>query len=248
MTEPVDRGIWAIWYDVADNHLDEYLDWFHGVHVPEKLSRPGYLWAAHYELGQGGHGPRDGAGKGGPRNGAGKGYLALFGGLTAYTFFNPSPGQLLLRQGAETKRMMGMRVQPAACILTEETRVDGPAAAQRGPGATPSPVIQMGNYNAASPAIEDDLAAWYAQERLPLLAALPGCIEARKMLASAGAYKHAILHEFVSLELRERHFAPHEAQAHDPATWMGRVRPHLAHAPRSPAVGRRIWPIVNDRD
>jgi hypothetical protein len=77
-----------------------------------------------------------------------------------------------------------------------------------------------------------------------MLSKLPGCVRARKMLASVGDYKHAILHEFESLESRERHFAPHEAQARDPATWMGRLRPQLTHAPRSPAVGQRIWPTV----
>jgi hypothetical protein len=105
-------------------------------------------------------------------------------------------------------------------------------------------VIQLGNYNTAGPIVEDDLGAWYAQERLPLLATLAGCIGARKLLATVGAYKHAILHEFASMELRERHFAPHEAAAYDPATWMGRIRPQLTHAPRSPAVGTRIWPAV----
>lgn len=227
----MDRGIWAIWYEVPDEYKSGYLDWFHHVHIPEKLSRPGYLWAAHYELGQGGHG---------------KGYLAMFGGESAHTFLNPSPGQLAQRQGAETKRMMGMRRQSAACILAEETRVDGPDAALRGTSMTPGPVIQMGNYNAASAAVEDDLGAWYAQERLPLLARLPGCMGARKLLATVGAYKHAILHEFVSLELRERHFGPHEADARDPGTWMGRLRPQLNHAPCSPAVGLRIWPAAGN--
>ena len=223
----MDRGIWAIWYDISAEHMTDYVDWFHHVHIPDKLARPGYVWAAHYVLVQGG---------------METGYLALFGGRTAHSFLQPSPGQLLLRQSAETKRFMGMRIQSSSCILAEEIRVDGPAAAQRGSGLTPGPAIQFGNYNAASPAVEDDLGAWYAQERLPLLAALPGCIGARKMLATVGAYKHAILHEFVSLELREQHFAPHEAAAHDPGIWMGRVRPQLTHAPRSPAVGRRIWP------
>ena len=232
----MDRGIWGIGYELRDELRSEYLDWFHHVHIPDKLARPGYLWAAHYELAHVGKSPSDGTVKG---------YLALFGGATAHAFFNPSPGQLSQRQSPATRRMMGMRVQSSACILAEETRVDGPEVARRGPGMTTGPVIQMGNYNAASPAVEDDLGAWYAQERLPLLAALPGCIGARKMLATVGAYKHAILHEFVSLELRERHFAPHEAAAHDPGTWMGRVRPQLTHAPRSPAVGRRIWPAVD---
>jgi hypothetical protein len=222
--EHMDHGIWAIWYGLPDEHRPDYERWFHEVHIPDKLSRPGYLWAAHYELQHG------------------NGFVALFGGVTAHTFLNPSPGQLAQRQSAETRRYIGMRQDASMCILAEEVRVDGPDVKQRGRNGTPGAVIQLGNYNAASPAVEDDLGGWYAQERLPLLARLPGCIGARKMLASVGAYKHAILHEFVSLEMREEHFGPHEADARNPTTWMGRVRPQLAHAPRSPAIGCRIWP------
>lgn len=220
----MDRGIWAIWYELDEKNSFAYLDWFHETHIPEKLSRPGYLWAAHYALEDG------------------KGYLALFGGASAHTFLSPSPRQLAERQTEETRRFMRKRQQSSACILAEEVRVDGPAVGQRGPGGTPGRVIQFGNYNPQSSEVEDDLGAWYAQERLPLLARLPGCIGARKMLTSVGTYKHAILHEFVSLEMRHQHFGPHEAQAHDPNTWMGRIRPKLVHGPRSPAVGIRIWP------
>ena len=223
----MDRGIWAIWYGLDDDRRLEYERWFHEVHIPEKLSRPGYLWASHYRL------END------------DGYVALFGGVTAHVFLNPSPAQLAARQSAETRSFMSMRRQPSACILAEEARVDGPDADKRGANGTPGPVIQLGNYNAASPAVEDDLGAWYAQERLPVLAKLPGCVGARKMLATVGAHKHAILHEFISLEMREEHFGPHEAQARDPNTWMGRVRPQLTHAPRSPAIGRRIWPVID---
>lgn len=225
----MDHGIWAIWYDIAASHRTEYCDWFHRIHIPEKLARPGYRWAAHYELGHGGRGA---------------GYLALFGGDTAHTFLNPSPGQLAPRQGAETRRFIAMRQQPTACILAEEARVDGPDAAARGPGLTTAPVVQIDNYNAPSTAVEDDLGGWYAQQRFPLLQKLPGCVGARKMLATVGMYKHAILHEFGSLALRERHFAAHEAERDDPRTWMGRVVAQLQHAPYSPAVGRRIWPDV----
>lgn len=223
----MDSGIWAIWYGLDDEDRREYERWFHDAHIPEKLSRPGYAWAAHYKLE------------------VDKGYLALFGGATAHTFLNPSPGQLAKRQTAETREFMQMRKQSSTCILAEEVRVDGPEVAKRGSNGTPGPVIQFGNYNASSPALEDDLGGWYAQERLPLLSRLPGCIGARKMLASVGTYKHAILHEFVSLEMREQYFGPHEASALDPSTWMGRIRPQLDHAPRSPAVGQRIWPTVS---
>lgn len=225
-----DRGIWAIWYGIAPGNRAEYLDWFHRVHIPEKLARPGYCWAAHYELGHGGRGA---------------GYVALFGGERTHTFLNPSPGQLATRQSPETRKFIGMRVNPAACILAEEIRIDGPDAASRGPGLTTAAVIQIGNFNAPSPQVEDDLGGWYAQERFPLLAKLPGCVGARKLLATVGAYRHAILHEFTSLPMREQHFAPHEAQRDDPQTWMGRVVPQLQHSPYSPAVGVRIWPAAS---
>ncbi len=223
----MDQGIWAIWYDIAAGDRAAYLDWFHRVHIPEKLARPGYLWAAHYTL---------------QHRGADCGYVALFGGLTTHTFLNPSPGQLATRQSAETRKYIGMRQAPRACILAEETRVDGPDAARRDAARTTAPVLQIGNYNAPGPAVEDDLGAWYAQERFPALARLPGCVGARKMLATVGSHKHAILHEFTSLELREQHFGPLEAQARDPATWMGRIVPQINHAPQSPAIGCRIWP------
>ncbi len=223
----MDTGIWAIWYDIASEHRAEYFDWFHGVHIPEKLARPGYVWAAHYALGHGGRG---------------KGYLALFGGASAHSFLNPGPAQLAARQSAETRRYMGMRLQPAWGIFAEETRIDGPDVALRGPGLATAPVVQMGNFNAPSAAVEDDLGSFYAQQRFPALARLPGVVGTRKLLASVGARKHAILYEFTSLELREQHYAKLEAEAHDPNTWMGRVVPQLEHAPYSPGVGVRIWP------
>ena len=244
----MDRGIWAIWYELPEDGRSEYLDWFHRVHIPEKLSRPGYLWAAHYELGHGGarfqkvadglvHTDARALGRGG-------GYLALVGGLTAHTFLNPSPGQLSERQSPETRRMIGLRREVYPCIFAEETRVDGPEIAKRGPGITPGPVIQMGNFNVDSHQIEDDVGAWYAQHRLPFMASMPGCIGARKLLATAGWGKHSILYEYVSLEARQERFVPHEELAHDTNSWTSRVLPRLVHAPCSPAVGWRIWPPV----
>ncbi len=246
----MDRGIWAIWYDMPEDSRPEYLDWFHRVHIPDKLSRPGYLWAAHYELGHGGERFQkvvDGLVHSTvPALGRGREFLALFGGLTAHTFLNPSPGQLSERQSPETRRMTGLRRQVYSCVFAEETRVDGPDVAKRGPGITPGPAIQMGNFNVDSHEIEDDVGAWYAQHRLPFMAAMPGCIGARKLLAAAGWGKHSILYEYVSLAARQERFVPHEELAHDGKSWTARVLPRLVHAPCSPAVGRRIWPPVRD--
>jgi hypothetical protein len=244
----MDRGIWAIWYELPEDAglRSEYLAWFHAVHIPEKLARPGYLWAAHYELGHGGarfqavvdrlvHATEPGLGRG-------RGYLALFGAATAHVFMDPSPAQLEGRQSEETRRMIGLRRESYACIFAEEARVDGPDVKRRAPGTTPGPYIQMGNFNVVSYTIEEDVGAWYAQHRLPFMAAMPGCIGARKLLATAGWGKHAVLYEYASLEAREERFVPHEEQVHQAGSWTSRILPQLVHAPCSPAVGRRILP------
>ena len=243
----MDRGIWAIWYELPEGAArSAYLEWFHHVHMAEKLARPGYLWAAHYELGHGGerfqavvdrlvHTQEAGLGRGGA-------FLALFGGSTAHTFMDPSPRELAERQSAETRRMLGLRRESYACIFAEEARVDGPEAKLRAPGITPGPYIQMGNFNVTTYAIETEVGAWYAQHRLPFMAAMPGCIGARKLLATAGWGKHSVLYEYTSLEAREERFVPHEEKVHESGSWTSRILPQLVHAPCSPAVGRRIWP------
>jgi len=41
-------GIWLIKYGLQQEAQEEYLDWFHDIHIAEKLARPGYTWASHY--------------------------------------------------------------------------------------------------------------------------------------------------------------------------------------------------------
>ena len=112
----MDHGIWAIWYDIVADNRAEYLDWFHHVHIPEKLSRPGYRWAAHYQLGHGGRGA---------------GYVALFGGDSTHTFLNPSPGQLAtrLRQRNRLRSSRGLhRLRAGLHLIDEVTQLLGELA------------------------------------------------------------------------------------------------------------------------
>lgn len=234
----MDRAIWAIFYDLPDEGREEYLDWFHGVHIPEKLSRPGYLWAAHYEvvhpgaafekvLDRLGHSDD-------PAQASGAGYIALFGGESTRTFYDPSPSQLKESQSEETRGMTGRRVQPLGLIFCEEWRADGPDVASRESG-TLAPAIQMGRYDAQGN--DEDLEAWYAQERMVGVECTKGCVGARKLLASAGSPRHSVLYEFVSLKAREDNYV-----ALEETEWTHRVHGYLLHPPGSPLVGSRIWP------
>ena len=46
----MDQGIRIIWYDLADEEKDQYLEWLHNEYLPHLMARPGILWAAHYKI------------------------------------------------------------------------------------------------------------------------------------------------------------------------------------------------------
>lgn len=234
----MDRAIWAIFYDLPEASRQEYLDWFHQVHIPEKLARPGYLWAAHYEVVHPGAAFEKVLARLGksddPALASGAGFIALFGGVSTRIFFDPSPTQLKGKQDNMTRAMISLRDQALGFIFCEEWRAEGPDADSREPG-TIGPVIQMGRYDAQGN--DEDLEAWYAQERMIGVERTEGCIGARKLLASVGSPRHSVLYEFVSLEAREANYVSLEE-----TDWTHRVHKYLLHPPGSPLVGSRIWP------
>lgn len=233
----MDRAVWAIFYDLPEEGREEYLAWFHEVHIPEKLARPGCVWAAHYEAKPPGARFERIAARlrrsDDPALASGRGFVALFGGETTRAFYDPSPAQLRERQSAETRRMADARIRARGLILCEEWRVEGPEA-REAPGV-PAPAMQMGRYDAGGR--DEDLQAWYAQERMAGVARTPGCVGARKYLAATGAPRHAVLYEFSSLAAREAHYV-----ALEETEWTRRVHGYLVHPPGSPLVGSRIWP------
>lgn len=157
-------AVWTICYSLDGQRNAEYLDWFHKVHIPEKLARPGYAWAAHYAA-------LDGSGR----------YLALFGTEDARTFLDPTPGQLKTRQDPLTREMVAHRRDVAASILVEVLR-DGHGT--QAPGA-----VRLSAMESA-----DDVAlASIVQERLPALAHSNGCRWASLLVPVLGAGRHFLL-------------------------------------------------------
>ncbi|MBI2871893.1 MAG: hypothetical protein HYY00_01735 [Chloroflexi bacterium] len=236
----MDSGIWATWYDLAGPGREEYISWFHEVHIPQALSRPGYLWAAHVENIVTEERRRtissflthtvD------PSVPAGDGFLMLFGGVSPHVFVDPSPAELEARMTAEAREMLGRRIAARSCIFVEVARVDGPAVGTRAPGITPGPAVQFGTFNINALENEVELSTWYARSRFPRMAKMPGCVGARKLVSISGWAKHGVLYEFVSLEAVEKYFT------RDTTEWSKQVYGNLIHAPGSPTLGKRIWP------
>jgi hypothetical protein len=212
-------AIWIIMCELQPARTAEYLEWFHEVHIPEKLSRPGYDWASHYRV------ARDGDGD--------AGYIALFGGRNTSVFYNPSPAQLKPTQSAETRDMMSCRKNSRSLILSGEWAFDGHGVASESYSAIDAGVIAVALCNTAGN--DEDFSAWLVQDHLNTVARDHGCIGVRKYLASTGGAKHAIFHERSDL-------APPPLVFADTGTgeWTARVKKYVNHPLGAPQTARLL--------
>lgn len=240
-----DGAYWITWYDLAESDRQAHIDWVHRSYIPAVLARPGVLWAAHYAadvaavpLG-GGSGrvtrhapPEDLPG--------GKQFILMFGAAEPYAFADPTPREFNERLSSADRRMLAMREGERWNLMIDEARVLGPESAD--PYELPSPAIQLGTFNAISPAAEEELAKWYARWRMPSMKTLPGIVRVRKLVSVAGWAKHGCFYEFSSLAARNAHFIQYEDRTLEMAAWSVRVVNTLVHAtPRTP-IASRIWP------
>lgn len=222
------RSIWLIMYDVADQDIAPYLAWFHDVHIPEKLARPGYTWAANYELitEEGEPAVLSGSASGGGR----RGYAAFFGGEDTRTFLNPSPTQIKPNQPPLTREMMAHRIGSQSLIAAEEWRVENPAVAAPSYAYLEIVTCDTGGH-------DEDYGAWTIQSLTPHLTSSPGFEVVAKLISTTTAAKHVTVTSFASLP--DLKACRQQALDDD---WSGRVRSYQDFGARPPMLGRRIWP------
>lgn len=244
----LDQALWITWYDLPKDHRGEYLAWLDGVYLPTMMEHRGFLWAAHFATEEKPirTAKKDGHGRRYPPAGSVPGgyhYVLIFGAGHPHAFAERTPRQLHAQLPASDRKMLALRSGETSNIMVEQARVDGPEAGRREAGAALSPCIQLGSF--VFDGDEDDLLAWYAQWRLPSMTTLPGCIGVRKLVSVAGWAKHAILHEFTSVEARNENFVNHERRSHpEQAEWSERITGQVIHYPGSPNVARRIASVV----
>ena len=223
-------AIWALAYDILNDDRQSYLDWFHRIHIPEKLARPGYRWATHFE--------------GSATTPNMQSYIALFGGISTRTFLDPSPAQLKTKQDDLTREMMAQRRNPFATILAYEWR-DGNAPSTRNDDAVAAEAINSDwlDFLVIDAAGQDEaLGAWAVQTFLPKLqkdnpdAAKTAAIT-HKLISVTGAPAHILFYETNRTGLADdATTSPFDPQA-SILTDMPETA-SLCH--RS---GKRIWPV-----
>ena len=213
-------AIWLILYDIKRAREAEYLEWFHEVHMPEKLARPGYDWASHYRvLRNGGDGDM--------------GYIALFGGTATSVFYNPSPAQLKPTQPPETRDMMTCRKNSRSLILSAEWAVDGHGAPCDSSSPIDAETIALALCDTARN--DEDFGAWLVQDHLESVTRGQGCTGVRKFLASTGGARHAVFHERSDPAPPPLVFADTGNDA-----WTARVKAYISHPLGAPETARLL--------
>ncbi len=224
-------AIWALAYDISNDDRQSYLDWFHQTHIPEKLTRPGYRWAAHFE--------------GSATAPNTHSYIALFGGVSTRTFLDPSPVQLKTKQDDLTSGMMARRRNPFATILAYEWR-DGSTPSTSNDDTLPPDAINSDwlDFLVIDVAGQGEaIGAWAVQNLLPKLqkdnpdAAKTTAIT-HKLISVTGAPAHILFYETNRTELAggDTTTSPFDPQASI-----------LSDMPKTASLchrsGKRIWPV-----
>lgn len=214
-------------YGLKSDRRADYLDWFHQVHIQEKLARPGYTWAAHYKVQDGGNDTPSGDGD--------TAYIALFGGTDASVFYNPSPAQMALTQPAETRDMMGCRTNSRKLILAEEWSANGQGVVGDNSPVIDADVISIALCDVAGN--DEDFGAWLVQDHLKSISQDLGCNGMRKFLASTGRARHAVIHDRSEMPTSEAFVNAKSKE------WSANAKEYVTYPMGLPQNARRMWPI-----
>ncbi|MFT5111731.1 MAG: hypothetical protein ACI8P9_001051 [Parasphingorhabdus sp.] len=214
-------AIWMIMYDLDPTNSDRYLQWFDDVHIPEKLARPGYTWAAHYQILSDNDVPCSS-------------YIALFGGTDSRVFYDPSPAQIKPLQTPETRSMMGYRSNSVMLILSEEWTTGGDDWVALAGSEVAAEKISFALFNAHDN--DENLGAWLAQDYLVNLA---GSRVTRKYIASTGVVRHIVVQELDGNETQQKFLGDTSA-----SDWSKDVSNYITYPVVAPRLARRVWPVI----
>jgi hypothetical protein len=197
MAEPM--GLLLAGMNYTPVAADEFHDWYDKEHVPERLRVPGFINAVRW------------VGADDPKISIAAYDLDSLSVLKspAYTAIggaNLSPW---------SKRVTGKILR--ICRLEAEQTVPGRLAAPDNAGG-----MLMYAMN-VDPAAEAEFNAWYNEEHVPALSAVPGCLSARRFKTEGGTHKYLALYHLSAPEVQA---SPAWKKAAG-TPWTDKMRPHF---------------------
>lgn len=193
------KGLLVASFDFSNAHSDEFHDWYDLEHVPEREAVPGFGACERW------------IGVDDPNQAVATYDLDALEVLRseayrAIAYENLSPW---------SKRVTAMCDRLLRFEGTQS--LPGDMAAPEGAGG-----LLLNAMNVAGEA-EDDFNAWYDEEHIPALAAVPGTMAARRYRSSEGSHRYVAIYH---LEAPEVTTSDAWKRAVD-TPWSARVRPHF---------------------
>ena len=152
----------------------EFNDWYDTEHAPARLSVPGFSNVCRFRA----------------ADGQAPSWLATYD-IAPGTLDSPEYKALAESASAREKSIMS--------IATLDRRVYE-LLSDSAPGASGAPPVVLAVSLSVPPSLEGDLAAWYADEHIPMLLAVPGWRRIRRYRLTAGtAPVYLALHDVASM-------------------------------------------------
>jgi hypothetical protein len=188
-------GLLFAYTDPGSVPLDEFHDWYDNEHGPARLTVPGISAGYRYRATDGQAPP----------------WLALYF-MTAGALDSPDYKALGPSASAREKSILS-RITTLDRRVYQQVSSDGPEL------DGPAPAVMAVSISVPA-ALEDDTLAWYTEEHIPLLLAVPGWLRIRRYrLTSGTAPRWLSLHEIKGPEVFDE--PAYKAAASTP--WRNRV-------------------------
>ena len=221
MVQKKGSALLMVYVDIDVEHDAEFNAWYNQEHLAERLSAPGFLDGARYE-----------AVKGGPR------YLAVYELESAETLQSDEYRRQSQNPTPWTDRM-SPTVIGRSMVRNVYTQIypDHSDPDTRGRGMAPA--LQIGRMD-VPPELEAKYNDYYDSVRTPGNLEIPGCLFVRRYHAVEGGPKYLTMYEFEHEKVPET-LAWEKQRGRD--TMNDYIGGAYGHAPGSPGVYRRIFPL-----
>src|ERR1700683_159294 len=146
----------------------EYHDWYDHEHGPARMTVPGFTGARRYQAIDGQQPP----------------WLALYETASLEALDGPEY-KAVVAGGSDREKFIMSHLATLDRRVYELLSEDLPAGSADGP-AGPAPAI-LSVANTVPPEMEDDMAAWYEQEHIPMLLEVPGWQRIRRYRLTGGS-------------------------------------------------------------
>ena len=146
----------------------EYHDWYDHEHGPARMTVPGFTGACRYRAIDGQQPP----------------WLALYETASLEVLDSPEY-KTLVAGGSDREKFIMSHLATLDRRVYEQVSEDLPAGALAAAPAGPPAILSVANT--VPPETEDDMAAWYSQEHIPMLLEVPGWRRIRRYRLTGGS-------------------------------------------------------------